>query len=150
EEEQIAPPPCLRCLEQRVCRQVGNNERGAPVRKRNGGRGDILALRDPCILEQELLVQELAGRIVIDDGKSGAGKTVVVCRDVEQRKPRLGRQLAKITDPDLGGIGGSGHPRKKKSRKKKRAHQPPDQSPFLHRGNRHSLAESSSAPTGFG
>ena len=85
EEEKAARAARIGRLEQRVRRQIGDDERDAALRNgRNGGRGIVLVL-EPRLLQHEMLVQELAGGVVVVDRQFGAGQAVIGGRHVEQR-----------------------------------------------------------------
>jgi hypothetical protein len=52
-----------------------------------------------------MLIEELAGSVVVVDRKAGTGNAVVCGRLFHQRQSRFDAGLAEITDADLDGIG---------------------------------------------
>ena len=52
-----------------------------------------------------MLIEELAGGVVVLDRKARAGHAVVVGRLLDQRQGRLDAGVAEIADADLDGLG---------------------------------------------
>ena len=103
EEEKGALRICR--LEQRIGRQIGDDNRdAAPGQRRDRGRG-IVALLKSHLLKQEFLVQEFPGCIVVLDRQLRAREAVIGGRHVEQRDGGLAFGNAQIADLDLNRLG---------------------------------------------
>ena len=89
------------CLEQRVGRQIGDDDRYAPTGQRRHCGGRILGLLEPNLLKQELLVEEFAGRVVVLNREPRAGEAVILGGHVEQRDRGLAFRHTQVGDLDL-------------------------------------------------
>ena len=105
EQKNAAPAPRIGGLEQRVRRQVGDDERNTAPRKVLDRGGRIVGILQPYVLEREALVEEFSGRIVVLDRQPGARDTVIGGRNIEQRDRGFDLGAAQIADLDLDRLG---------------------------------------------
>ena len=66
---------------------------------------DVLTILEPDFLQREVLIEELAGGVVVLDGKARAGNAVVLGRLFDERQFRLDAGVAEIADADLDRVG---------------------------------------------
>ena len=72
------------CLQQIVRRKVGNDEAVARG-KRRCGFCDVVILLEPDFFQREALVEEFPGGVVVLDSQAGAGHSVVLGRQFDER-----------------------------------------------------------------
>src|SRR5262249_55780619 len=79
--------------QQRVGGKVGNYQGNATLGQCDGCGERIVVLPDFRILKSDLLVQELACRVVVTDRELRARQSVIACWDLNQGEARLGVRL---------------------------------------------------------
>ena len=99
-----AIPQRIGNLQQFVRRQVRDDE-AVMVGERIGRRGDIVALLELHFRQREMLVEKLAGGVVVLDRKQCTGHAVIIGRLRNQRQRRFDAGMAKIADANLDGFG---------------------------------------------
>ena len=91
-------------LQQRLGRKIGDDEAIAA----GEGRcrlGDILAILEPDFLQQEALIEELAGGVVVLDRETRTGDAVILRGLFDEGQFRFDAGLAEIADADLDRVG---------------------------------------------
>jgi len=73
EEQKVALPSDLSHFEQHIGGKVDNEKRDALIGELHNDIGWIGSGFDPCLLQREMLIEKLAGRIVIFKRQTHAG-----------------------------------------------------------------------------
>ena len=116
---------CVRGVEQHPRREVRDHERDATVRERDDCSPYVIGILQPDLFKNELLIQELARRIVVLHRKLRTREAAIVRQHVEQRYRGLPLGDVKIADLDHDRLG---RPRERCKRKKHRGYrEKPDQ-----------------------
>ena len=103
-QNRAAIPQRIGNLEQFVRRQVRDDE-AVMFGERVGCRGNIVALLEPHFGQREMLVEKLAGGVVVLDRKERTGDAVIFGGLCDQRQCRFDSGMAEIADADLERIG---------------------------------------------
>jgi len=75
------------------------------IGERVGCRRDIVVRLEPHFSQREMLVEKLAGGVVVLDREERTGHAIIVGRLRNQRQHRFDAGMAKIADADLDGFG---------------------------------------------
>ena len=91
-------------LQQRVGGKIGDDEAVA-AGERRCRLGDIVTVLEPNLFQREVLIEELAGGVVVLDREARAGDAVVLGGLFDQRQFRFDAGVAEIADADLDRVG---------------------------------------------
>ena len=92
-------------LQQRVRRQIGNDKTDVSVGERDRRLGCVIAFLESNFFQTEMLIQELAGGVIVLDREPGASHAVVLGGLLDQGQRRLDGGAPEIADLDLDRIG---------------------------------------------
>ena len=84
EKQQVTLAAGIGRLQERIGRQVGDDERDAFLCHCQRLRRSIDIGLDRCLRHRETLVEKPASRVVVHDREFGAGQTVVLSRHLDQ------------------------------------------------------------------
>jgi hypothetical protein len=84
EQHGSAIADCVGGLQQRVGGEIGNDEADLAIGERGRRLGCVVAVLQPKLFQGEVLIEELAGGVVVLDRETGARQTVVLGRLFDQ------------------------------------------------------------------
>ena len=101
EEHLAAGAPCIGGAQQRIGGEVRQHDRGAPVCERVGSRRRVLAFLEFHLVQREMLIEELAGGIVVINRRLRPRDPIVLGRYLNQRDRNARFFAAQIADLEL-------------------------------------------------